>query len=110
MLTSDRGMQECFKQYPEIYGAELADDEDDAEPVEGGAEVASPAQKVATESAGETVEKTVSDSIPVRGDEDVSISPEKAVDATPANGEVKEETKPEVKAEKVEKKIEEQKA
>ncbi|KAM0425069.1 hypothetical protein ACHAPT_009628 [Fusarium lateritium] len=27
-----QGMQECFKKYPEIYGAELADDEDGAPP------------------------------------------------------------------------------
>lgn len=33
MLTSlRRGMQDCFRQHPEVYGAELEDDE-----VEGGA-------------------------------------------------------------------------
>lgn len=26
MLTLFRGMQECFREYPEIYGAELADE------------------------------------------------------------------------------------
>ena len=28
-------MQECFRQYPEVYGAELADEEDAAAAVEG---------------------------------------------------------------------------
>lgn len=28
MLTGHRGMQTCFRKYPEVYGAELADDED----------------------------------------------------------------------------------
>lgn len=26
-----RGMQDCFRQYPEIYGSELADEDDEAE-------------------------------------------------------------------------------
>lgn len=28
VLTVYRGMQECFREYPEIYGAELADEAD----------------------------------------------------------------------------------
>lgn len=31
-------MQECFKKYPEIYGSELADDEDDEAPADLGSE------------------------------------------------------------------------
>ncbi|RSL96923.1 Mitochondrial intermembrane space import and assembly protein 40 [Fusarium oligoseptatum] len=38
-----QGMQECFKKYPEIYGAELADDEDGAPTPDFGDE--QPAQK-----------------------------------------------------------------
>ena len=35
-----RGMQECFRQYPEIYGAELSDEaEEAAEGVEAAAAV-----------------------------------------------------------------------
>ncbi|KAM5354147.1 hypothetical protein ACJ41O_000797 [Fusarium nematophilum] len=40
-----QGMQECFKKYPEIYGAELADDEDGAPTPDFGDE--QPAQKTA---------------------------------------------------------------
>jgi mitochondrial intermembrane space import and assembly protein 40 len=43
----NRGMQECFKKYPEIYGAELADDEDGAPTPDFGDEQPAPdAQKV----------------------------------------------------------------
>ncbi|RTE79605.1 hypothetical protein BHE90_005864 [Fusarium euwallaceae] len=42
-----QGMQECFKKYPEIYGAELADDEDGAPTPDFGDE--QPAQKTSTE-------------------------------------------------------------
>lgn len=31
MLTNNRHMQDCFRKYPEIYGAELAEDEQDGE-------------------------------------------------------------------------------
>jgi intermembrane space import and assembly protein 40 len=33
---SIRNMQDCFRQHPDIYGAELEDDEDDYEGAEGG--------------------------------------------------------------------------
>jgi intermembrane space import and assembly protein 40 len=35
-------MQDCFRQYPEIYGAELQDDEDDDSAAVAGAEAAGP--------------------------------------------------------------------
>ncbi|UPL04213.1 hypothetical protein LCI18_015147 [Fusarium solani-melongenae] len=45
-----QGMQECFKKYPEIYGAELADDEDGAPTPDFGDEQPAPdAQKTSTE-------------------------------------------------------------
>lgn len=34
--NSNRNMQDCFRQHPDIYGAELEDDEDDYEGEEGG--------------------------------------------------------------------------
>ena len=34
-LTHYRGMQECFKKYPEVYSAELADDEEPESSAEG---------------------------------------------------------------------------
>lgn len=30
-LTTNRGMQDCFRQHPEMYGSELEDDEDELE-------------------------------------------------------------------------------
>ncbi|KAI8667070.1 Mitochondrial intermembrane space import and assembly protein 40 [Fusarium sp. Ph1] len=45
-----QGMQECFKKYPEIYGAELADDEDGAPTPDFGDEQPAPdAQKTSAE-------------------------------------------------------------
>ncbi len=34
MLTKYRHMQDCFRQHPEIYAAELADNEDEMPPAE----------------------------------------------------------------------------
>ncbi|KAF4982205.1 hypothetical protein FZEAL_2089 [Fusarium zealandicum] len=41
-----QGMQECFKKYPEIYGAELADDEDGAPTPDFGDEQPAPAADI----------------------------------------------------------------
>ncbi|KPM38037.1 Mitochondrial intermembrane space import and assembly protein 40 [Neonectria ditissima] len=50
-----QGMQECFKKYPEIYGAELADDEDGAPtPDFGDEQPTADAQKTKGEPAGAT--------------------------------------------------------
>lgn len=38
MLTDNRHMQDCFRQYPDVYGAELADDEEE----EGAAPASAP--------------------------------------------------------------------
>lgn len=47
-------MQNCFREYPEIYGAELEDDEEDAAPIDDalpeGAAMAHPETADATES------------------------------------------------------------
>lgn len=69
-------MQDCFRKYPEIYGAELADDEEDA----GASDT--PA-KDATKDAG--VEKEVVPS----AKENAEVIPKEAVDATDANKEKK---------------------
>lgn len=74
-------MQECFKKYPEIYGAELADDEDGAPtPDFGDDEPAPDAQKVQAEA-----EKPVEVAAPVSTAE--------------TTAEVKEEVKPVEKVE-----------
>ncbi|KAH6989137.1 hypothetical protein BKA56DRAFT_629043 [Ilyonectria sp. MPI-CAGE-AT-0026] len=76
-----QGMQECFKKYPEIYGAELADDEDGAPtPDFGDDEPAPDAQKVQAEA-----EKPVEVAAPVSTAE--------------TTAEVKEEVKPVEKVE-----------
>ncbi|KAJ4327667.1 Oxidoreductase [Fusarium piperis] len=50
-----QGMQECFKKYPEIYGAELADDEDGAPTPDFGDEQPAPdAQKTSAEPIAQT--------------------------------------------------------
>lgn len=63
-------MQDCFRKFPEIYGSELADDEDE-EPA--------PAQEGAV-AVAKTEEKTET---PVPTEE--LVTPKKAVDATEAN-------------------------
>ncbi len=72
-----RGMQECFRQYPEIYGAELADDDAEGDFPEQNADV--PAVQRSSESAPEsTTQKVVEEASPV-------------VDATSANKEIEAE-------------------
>ena len=52
-LTFPRHMQDCFRKYPEVYGSELTDDDDEAAPAPEDAEAvakteeakAQPAQK-----------------------------------------------------------------
>lgn len=67
-------MQECFKKYPEIYGAELADDDEE----EGVAPEADAAQQSAPA-------ELPSDQIPQQKEERVVITPKKAEDATDKN-------------------------
>ena len=77
-------MQECFKQYPEIYGAELADDEEEGAPETDAAAPLADAQKVATESPVEAVKQSEATSAPT------VVEPKKAQDATDANNKVEE--------------------
>lgn len=52
MLTRlSRGMQDCFRRYPEVYGAELEDDEDDVTADEGQTAMASNASAEPTPAA-----------------------------------------------------------
>ncbi len=65
-------MQDCFRKFPEIYGSELADDDDEA-----------PAQETAEPVLAELAEQTAT---PVESKKDVEeILPKKATDATDAN-------------------------
>ncbi len=115
-------MQECFRQYPEIYGAELADDEADDEigeaalaaPKEqqqapeqsdapaptGGAEVVNPPK-------AEVAQKAEAEPAPVPEEPSEAESEPKGPkweDATAANVEVKEEESKAKAEEKKEKK------
>ena len=65
-----RNMQTCFRQYPDIYGSELADEEDDETP--GGDAVADPALVKAIDSKSKE-QKTE------------EVIPKEATDATAAN-------------------------
>ncbi|KAF7554601.1 hypothetical protein G7Z17_g2806 [Cylindrodendrum hubeiense] len=83
-----QGMQECFKKYPEIYGAELADDEDG--PDFGEEEPSPDAQKV-------QAEPVAFDEVKPEAEKPVeAAAPAPTVDTTP---EVKEEIKPVEKVE-----------
>ena len=42
-LTNHRGMQDCFRRFPDVYGEELADGEDDAPGEPEGIEAPAPA-------------------------------------------------------------------
>ncbi len=59
-LTRHRHMQDCFRQHPEVYAAELAEDEEDEAP--SGVEAASP--RADTDSAKETAELPKQESRP----------------------------------------------
>ncbi len=99
-------MQDCFRQYPEVYGAELANDEaEDAPPaIEGGDKELHSAQdqeRAAQPAAGkpeeadavkpplpEVAEKTPAPSVHVQ-DAEEGLTPKRATDATEANSENK---------------------
>ncbi|CAM1510921.1 Fc.00g084340.m01.CDS01 [Cosmosporella sp. VM-42] len=53
-----QGMQECFKKYPEIYGAELADDDDEGAPEAEGLPVGD-TQKTAVDAPVSEAQKSV---------------------------------------------------
>ena len=76
-------MQDCFRKHPEVYGDELADDEEGAPPSEEGAEgEAAPAPARTASKDSETA--TTSPAAPVeQALEDVA--PKKTYDATAAN-------------------------
>jgi intermembrane space import and assembly protein 40 len=104
VLTLYRHMQDCFRQYPDIYGAELQDDEEEGEAPEA-APAANPAvnnedvpapskgvQKVDTPAPEATDNQkpgtpTADSRKPVYEEKlgDSDVIPKKAVDATDAN-------------------------
>lgn len=100
-----RGMQECFKKYPEIYGAELADDDEDAAAAapEGDA-AAAPLADAAQESTA-PAELPAESVAPKEEEERIVVQPKKAEDATDVNVEEKQ-----VVPKEVEPKVEENKA
>ncbi|KAI5456986.1 hypothetical protein BGZ63DRAFT_408451 [Mariannaea sp. PMI_226] len=74
-----QGMQECFKKYPEIYGAELADDEDGVPPpdtpeFDDEQVVTDAVQKTQTEQVAAPSEVTVD--APVQAKEEVQEAPQ----------------------------------
>jgi intermembrane space import and assembly protein 40 len=67
-------MQECFRQYPEIYGGELTDDDDDAEAPEAPAAPAASVeddQKVLKDSGAAQSTPAAQESAPVEEDHQV---------------------------------------
>ncbi|KAK3986175.1 hypothetical protein QBC44DRAFT_333776 [Cladorrhinum sp. PSN332] len=72
-----QGMQTCFRKYPEIYGSELADDEEDETP--------------APEKADPSLVKAIEDKS--KEQKTGEVIPKEAVDATAANKKVAKETK-----------------
>jgi intermembrane space import and assembly protein 40 len=75
-LFPHRHMQDCFRKYPEIYGSELADDDDEAAPAQEGAEALAKEEDV----------KGVADApAPVQKVEEITGIPKEATDATDAN-------------------------
>ncbi|KAI6345144.1 hypothetical protein MCOR25_011050 [Pyricularia grisea] len=105
-----QGMQDCFKKYPEVYGAELADaeaaSEDDADPLplpEGSSEapVAEKASEVkdSQPALDLSVPEPKVDAVvvpevkvtPAKTTVESEVIPKKAVDATDANEKVKEQ-------------------
>ncbi|KAJ4285935.1 Oxidoreductase [Collariella sp. IMI 366227] len=79
-------MQDCFRQYPEIYGAELADDEDEGVPaaVPPAAEESAAVADKAAEKAAEVEDKLVEKAVALEKEEE-TVVPKAATDATAAN-------------------------
>jgi mitochondrial intermembrane space import and assembly protein 40 len=79
-------MQDCFRKHPEVYGDELADDEEDT--AEGEAGAAAPARTAAKDADGAAPERatapTTSSSVPA-DDLPETSTPKNAYDATSAN-------------------------
>ncbi|KAK7420432.1 Oxidoreductase [Neonectria magnoliae] len=92
-----QGMQECFKKYPEIYGAELADDEDGAPtPDFGDEQPVGDAQKTQAEPATTGRVTPVADMVveePASKTTTAEVKEEKKTEAAPA-AKAKEVSKP----------------
>jgi intermembrane space import and assembly protein 40 len=93
-----RGMQECFRKYPEIYGGELIDDDENAEApgvaIEDDHQVLK--EGLPESPAGVAEHKAASDALPEPKPEPTDI-PQKWDDATAANKEVEKQEKQEKK-------------
>jgi intermembrane space import and assembly protein 40 len=78
-------MQDCFRKYPEVYGSELADDDEEAAPAEDGAQaLAKTNENQTTASAAPTAAPTEK-AVPQPAGTKEEVIPRKAVDATDVN-------------------------
>ncbi|KAF7543362.1 hypothetical protein G7046_g10014 [Stylonectria norvegica] len=99
-----QGMQECFKKYPEIYGAELADAEDT--PDFGDDDVAADYQKAQDEQAGGSESKLQAEKLPEVKQEEESSPVGKVTEKVETGVQVVKQEIAEA-TEKVENKVEE---
>lgn len=106
-MCSYRGMQDCFRAHPEMYGSELEDDEEELE-AEIRAQEAAKAEARAAESGDDNVtpkkeaqdvkaavkeevaEKTPAPATPETADAGEKVVPKTAFDATDAEAKVNE--------------------
>lgn len=79
-------MQDCFRKYPEVYGAELEDDEEDGEPLPEGSSPVSEegAASAPTPTPSSNPLMTRSDGEPGRGEMIVHVKPEHIPQETPS--------------------------
>lgn len=89
-----RHMQDCFRLHPEVYGEELADD-DQAAPADGEAPEGVLAKDASTESAGASTADTTAKEAAPEAPPETTKAVKRATDATEANAKVGE-AKPEV--------------
>jgi intermembrane space import and assembly protein 40 len=64
-LTSDRGMQDCFRQHPEMYGSELEDDEDELEDETRAQEYAKASGEASAKSTPESTPQVGTNAAPI---------------------------------------------
>ncbi|KAF4615636.1 hypothetical protein G7Y89_g15270 [Cudoniella acicularis] len=67
-----KGMQDCFRQHPEMYGAELEDDEDEVEEELRAREQASSSGETVPQSETQSVPEPTKEATPVVGKKDVA--------------------------------------
>lgn len=68
-LTNSRGMQDCFRQHPEMYGSELEDDEEEIEEEIRAQENAKATGEASAKSTSETAPETSKEALPTGPEE-----------------------------------------